>query len=178
MYFFVQSTVGMSSSSPSGFDIFESNKFSVISDDVSMLKLGAEVNIAWTDKLKLNSSVWYYNYQMDELEEPWHKPEFEMEANAIYQFTKELSFQAGVNMIGKRSFRYIKLTNENGPTDIGFASGDLDAVYDLNVGANYQINEHFAAFGQVNNLFADKYYKWEGYPSQGLNFLLGVKISL
>ena len=178
MYFFTSYSIGMTTS-PAGFLISESNKFGVVSDDVSMLKLGAEVSIAWTDKLKLNSSIWYYNYQMDELEKPWHKPEFELDVNAFYQFNKELSFQAGVNVISKRPFSFIDSTIENGIINNAWmASGELDAVYDLNVGANYQINEHFTAFGQVNNLFADKYYQWDGYPSQGLNFLLGVKISL
>lgn len=153
-YFFVQR-----SSDPT-----YSNKFDVVYDDVSLLRLGAEVTVGWADKLELNSAVWYNKFTLDKQAEAWHKPEFEMNVNATYAFTTDLEFQAGVNILGERSILVDAQTQT------------LDAVYDLNIGANYRLNEHFTAFGKVNNLFADKYYQWDGYPSQGLNFLLGVKV--
>ncbi|MFA9372448.1 MAG: hypothetical protein ACERIH_12125 [Labilibaculum antarcticum] len=153
-YFFVQSAAGST----------YSNKFDVVYDDISLFRLGAEVTIGWTDKMQLNSSVWYNKYTLDKQDEAWHKPEFEMNVNATYAFTSELEFQAGVNLLGERSILVDSQTQT------------LDAVYDLNIGANYSLNKHFTAFGKINNLFADKYYQWDGYPSQGLNFLLGVKV--
>ncbi|MDQ2180075.1 hypothetical protein [Marinifilum sp. D714] len=168
-YFFIQENVKI----PQGMTISGvpySNKFGVVYDDVNVLRLGAELTIGWTEKLELNSSVWYNNYSMDELGEAWHMPEFEMQVNAIYSFANDLTFNAGVNMIGERSTFLVRydLTKVE----------KLEAVYDLNVGANYSVNEYFSAFAQVNNLFADKYYQWDGYPSQGLNFLLGIKVNL
>jgi hypothetical protein len=161
-YFFVQQNLFVSGIGFTGF--VNSNKFGVVYDDISLLRLGAEVTVGWTDKLELNSSVWYNKYTLDKQEEAWHKPEFEMNVNATYAFTPELEFQAGVNVLGERSV----LADSQTQT--------LDAVYDLNIGTNYSLSKHFTAFGKVNNLFADKYYQWDGYPSQGLNFLLGVKV--
>jgi TonB dependent receptor. len=168
-YFFIQNNILI----PQGMTISGvpySNKFGVVYDDVNVLRLGAELTIGWTEKLELNSSVWYNNYSMDELGEAWHMPEFEMQVNAVYSFTDDLTFNAGVNMIGERSTLLVRydLTKVE----------KLEAVYDLNIGANYSVNEHFSVFAQVNNLFADKYYQWDGYPSQGLNFLLGIKVNL
>jgi hypothetical protein len=40
--------------------------------------------------------------------------------------------------------------------------------------ANYQIGEHFEAFGQLNNLFDDRYESWQGYQEMGMNGLLGL----
>lgn len=153
-----------------------SNKFGVDYDDVNVLRLGAEVTVGWSEKLQLNSSVWYTNYSMDELEEAWHKPEFEMNVNASYLFSDELSFQAGVSVLGERAVSNIDVTEDGAIQVRNGVLSNLDAVYDLNIGANYRLNENFTAFGKVNNLFADKYYQWDGYPSQGLNFLLGLKI--
>lgn len=161
-YFFVKRTAGSISAYYTGPTY--SNKFDVVYDDISLLRLGAEVTIGWTDKLQLNSAVWYNKYTLDQQEEAWHKPEFEMNVNATYAFTDELEFQAGVSMLGERA------------VSMGPQVKYLDAVYDLNIGANYRLNKHFTAFGKVNNLFADKYYQWDGYPSQRLNFLLGVKV--
>jgi len=161
-YFFVKWSVGAPNANYTGPTY--SNKFGVVYDDINLLRLGAEVTIGWTDKLELNSSVWYNQYTMDEEEEAWHKPEFEMNVNASYAFTNELSFQAGVNVLGER------------PVQVDFQKQTLDAVYDLNIGVNYRLSEHFTVFGKVNNLFADKYYQWDGYPSQKLNILLGVKV--
>jgi hypothetical protein len=163
-YFFVNSSEGSSSESYSGTTY--SNKFEVVYDDISLFRLGAEVSIAWSDKLEMNSAVWYNKYSMDTQEEAWHKPDFEMSVNANYAFTDDLNFQAGVNILGERSV----LNNQETST--------LDAVYDLNIGANYRLNDHFTTFAKVNNLFADKYYQWDGFPSQKLNFLLGIKVVL
>ncbi|MBL4560299.1 MAG: hypothetical protein JKX79_04880, partial [Labilibaculum sp.] len=44
-YFFVQRSAGLT----------YSNKFDVVYDDVSLLRLGAEVTVGWADKLELNS---------------------------------------------------------------------------------------------------------------------------
>ncbi|WP_421920156.1 hypothetical protein [Marinifilum sp.] len=156
-----------------------SNKLGVDYDDINLLRLGAEVTIAWSDKLEINSSVRYNHYSLDRQAEAWHMPEFELEANAMYQLTNDIKLNAGVNVIGERPYIYLRYVNIGElPSSIYDTSKSHDAVYDLNVGANYQINENFSAFGQVNNLLADKYYQWDGYPSQGLNFLLGVKINL
>lgn len=161
-YFFVQRNAG--AANVNYFGPTYSNKFDVVYDDISLLRLGAEATIGWTDKLELNTAVWYNKYTLDNQAEAWHKPAFEMNVNATYAFTSELEFQAGVNILGERSVL------------VGSQTETLDAVYDLNIGANYRLNEHFTAFGKVNNLFADKYYQWDGYPSQRLNFLLGVKV--
>ncbi|BAX81253.1 TonB-dependent receptor [Labilibaculum antarcticum] len=161
-YFFVQRSAGAANTAYSGPTY--SNKFDVVYDDISLFRLGAEVTIGWTDKMQLNSSVWFNKYTLDKQDEAWHKPEFEMNVNATYAFTSELEFQAGVNLLGERSIL------------VGSQTQTIDAVYDLNIGANYSLNKHFTAFGKINNLFADKYYQWDGYPSQGLNFLLGVKV--
>ncbi|WP_461637141.1 TonB-dependent receptor [Labilibaculum euxinus] len=161
-YFFMQRNAGAANADYSGTTY--SNKFDVVYDDISLLRLGAEVSIDWTDKLELNSSVWFNKYTLDKQAEAWHKPEFEMNVNATYAFTNDLDFQAGVNILGER------------PVSMGSNVKTLDAVYDLSIGANYRLNKHFTAFGKVNNLFADKYYQWDGYPSQRLNFLLGVKV--
>jgi hypothetical protein len=178
-YFFVNNSIWVDPADQSLITPTYSNKFGVVYDNVNILRLGAEVTIGWSDKLELNSAVWYNNYSMDKQKEAWHMPDFELEANAKYQFTKDLTFHAGVNITGSRPVLTMKTDLLNNQViSIVDTERTLDAVYDLNIGANYSINEHFSAFGQVNNLFADKYYQWDGYPSQGLNFLLGVKISL
>jgi len=141
-----------------------SNKFGVLYDDINLLKLKAEANIQWTDLLKLNSKITYYHYSLDQLAEAWHKPGFELNVNASYQFTQKMNFNAGVNIIGDRSFLYYSQTKT------------LDAVYDFNVGGKYLLNDHLSTFIVVNNLFADQYYQWNGYPNQGLNFLIGLKL--
>ncbi len=176
-YFFVKENVFVSGVGFAGYR--SSNKLGVVYDDVNILRLGAEVTIVWSDKLELNSAVWYNNYSMDKQKEAWHMPDFELEANAKYQFTKDLTFQAGVNIMGSRSVATFNRGSLNNQLSLSVDNEKtLDAVYDLNIGANYSISEHLSAFAQVNNMFADKYYQWDGYPSQGLNFLLGIKVNL
>lgn len=147
-----------------GFTPKYSNKFAVVADDISLLRIGAEVNLDWNEKLDISSKFTYTHYSLDKLKEAWHMPNFEMNVDARYRFTEDLSFQAGVNVLGQRPVLYQG------------EKRDLDAVYDVNVGANYSLMDNITAFGKINNLFADKYYHWNGYPSQRLNFLLGIKM--
>nr|WP_320120308.1 hypothetical protein [uncultured Marinifilum sp.] len=160
-YFFVQANVDPANGNFTGQPY--SNKFGVVYDDISLLSLSAELNLDWNNQLNLSSKLVYNSYSMDKLEEAWHKPDFEVNVNAYYKFTSDLTFQTGVNITGERAV----LVDNSKQT--------LDAVYDLNIGANYRLNQNFSVFGTLNNLFADKYYQWDGYPSQGLNFLLGLK---
>lgn len=54
----------------------------------------------------------------------------------------------------------------------------IDAIYDLNAEVNYLLNKQFAVFVRLNNILGKNYQRFLYYPQQGLNFLVGVNISL
>ncbi|MFA8433159.1 MAG: hypothetical protein ACEPOZ_01465 [Marinifilaceae bacterium] len=138
------------------------NQFGVVYDDMDLLKLSADFNLEWNEKLNMGAGVNVYHYAMDEQEKAWHKPSFDVRIDADYRMNSEWQFSAEVYVLGER---------------YAFRGGDprkLDGVYDLNLGGNYQISEVFSGFVNLNNVLADKNYRWDGYPTLGFNALLGV----
>jgi hypothetical protein len=53
----------------------------------------------------------------------------------------------------------------------------LDPAFDLNVGAEFSFLPQWKAWMQFNNLFNNKYQRWNQYPVLGFNMLLGVVYS-
>ncbi|MFN4085850.1 MAG: hypothetical protein ACK4LB_07910 [Spirosomataceae bacterium] len=54
----------------------------------------------------------------------------------------------------------------------------LDPIYDLNAEVNYLLSKQFSVFVRLNNILGKNYQRFLYYPQQGLNFLVGVNISL
>ncbi|GGF01425.1 TonB-dependent receptor [Stappia taiwanensis] len=51
----------------------------------------------------------------------------------------------------------------------------LDQYWLVNVGADYQLNDHVQLFGRVENLFDQDYQEVYGYNTQGLTAFVGLK---
>lgn len=145
-----------------------SNLFTTVYDDVTLLTLSGELLVRPVRELDIVLKGAYYGWQTDVLEEAWHKPEMEIGLRAGYVFSEELRIDAAFNVLGER--KALDLTSPEGVKH-------LDAVTDFNLGANYQFNKRLHFFGRIQNIFAAKYYRWSGYPMQGVNFRLGAGYS-
>jgi outer membrane receptor protein involved in Fe transport len=50
----------------------------------------------------------------------------------------------------------------------------LSGAADLSAGVEFEINKNFSAWLDVNNIFNNKYQRWNNYQVLGLNVLGGV----
>ena len=87
----------------------------------------------------------------------YNKPGFEVDLRAAFTLTDFLRFTANYYFAGDRWSYYEG------------ANTQMDNINDLNAGTLYQINDAFSINLRVNNLLAQKYDIWYGYPAQGLN---------
>jgi len=143
------------------------NQFVPAYDDGSLLTVSGELLFRPTDRFSVSTKATYYGWNTDSLARAWHKPEMEFIVNSRFSPVDDLWINAGINVLGKRyAFN---------PTD--WSEVKLDAVFDLNFGAEYLYNSTWTFFARVNNLAASTYYKWYGYPMQGINVQVGVGIS-
>jgi outer membrane cobalamin receptor len=60
--------------------------------------------------------------------------------------------------------------------DINNNTVKLNTGADLGGNAEYQIVPRLSAFVQLNNILDDKYQRWYGYQSYGLNIYGGVRL--
>jgi hypothetical protein len=142
------------------------NKFDVVYDDGSILQMGGEVSLRKSDNLSFVLKGNYYQYQLDSLAAPWHKPGWDLNFTTRYAWKKKLMVKAELFMLGQYS------VPEPDP-----AIGEvkiLDGLIDINLAAEYRITPWMSAFAQINNLISDKYFIWQNYPMQGINFVGGL----
>ena len=89
------------------------------------------------------------------------RPDHSAGVQSNYQLTAKLNSNLGVNYVGKR-----------------LDSGDviLDAYTLVNIGANYEVNEHFSVYGRIENAFDTEYVEVVGYNTEPVTAYLGVTI--
>lgn len=145
----------------------QTNLFDVVYDDGNLFSASGELKYEPTKKLNVLFFAKYNGWNLNDLEYAWHKPEVEINARANFSPMEDLWITIGLNTQGKR-YAYDAATNE---------AKELAAVYDFNIGGQYFISSKWNVFANINNMFASKYYQWNGYPMQRLNMHVGVGYS-
>lgn len=148
-------------------DVHQNNIFNVMYDDGKLLQLSGELKYEPSPKFNLLLKGKYNGWDMDNLEQAWHKPELELGVTGNYELFTDLWINAGLYSVGKR---YALNVTDN-------TVKELKGVIDLNLGVNYYLSSKWTMFANVNNVLINKYYQWNGYPVQGLNVRAGVGYS-
>jgi len=159
MYFFINDTAYNQ----------QENRFTIVSDDLTMLSLFGEISYKSSEKLNFLVKANYNVYDLETLEKPWHKPQFEASFYTKYNIKNKVILDANVFAIGKRYAR------EFNPVE---KTVELDALVDLNLGVEYRYTKILSGFIRVNNIGAAKYYQWNYYPTHRINIMFGVTYSL
>ncbi|RZT96658.1 hypothetical protein EV201_1299 [Ancylomarina subtilis] len=143
---------------------YYSNKYAIVYDDLYKIGFTGEIDLQLNEELNLYTLAKYTHYSLDGLEEPWHMPNFEMETRVSYQYTDQWLFNARLIYVGKR------------PVMTNGKAAQLDAIADFGLGAEYKWNDMLSLYANVNNIFNAEAYLWHGYPSQGINGMIGLKL--
>jgi hypothetical protein len=146
------------------------NRFDVVYDDGSLLSMGGEIGIHPSTRLGFILKGNYYRFNLDSLDQPWHRPEWDISLTTRYSFLERISLQADVYLIGPQ-FAPSEDIDKYGPYN------ELDGLIDINLSGEYEINKSLSAFLRLNNIISDSYYVWQNYPVQGFNFLVGASLS-
>lgn len=146
------------------------NKFDVVYDDLTRLRLLAEMSYKTGESLFLTLKTNYFKYDLKSEMNAWHMPEYNVGLNARYILQKKIVLDASIFAIGDRPVREF---DEN---EVEYTK-TLQSVIDLNLGIEYRLSKVFSAFGYFNNISSVKYQKWNNYPTQRFNFMLGLSYS-
>jgi len=139
-------------------------KFDVIYDvRTNVLNFHVELLYHISQDWNLSATLEYNNYEMDEVERPWHLPSFNFDFNTQY-------------IINKKIYLTLDLLARDGviaKLQDGKAK-ELNGTFDINLGATYKFNKYFSFFITLNNLASIKYEKYYLYPSYGFNGMIGA----
>jgi len=146
------------------------NDFTVVYDDVNFVNLAGELifhkDKKWHMALKGN----FYQYIMSDEKEAWHKPAYDIWITTAYNIQDKINIRCSIFAVGKSFVKRYDINNK-------VISKSLDAYADLNLELEYRYTPILSGFIKLNNITANRYYRWYRYPSQQFNFLAGITYS-
>ena len=140
--------------------------FDKITDDLNVVFLSGNLDFAISDNITLGGWLTQNFFDLDVLENAWHLPN--LEANA---YTKISFLENKLNIKGELFFNdKVDFINKNGEIT------KSNVLFDLNASVEYKFTEKIGAFVRGINLLDNKYERWYGYPSVGINGMVGISV--
>ncbi|MCA1747461.1 MAG: hypothetical protein LC655_07165, partial [Bacteroidales bacterium] len=140
------------------------NQFTVRYDDMTVLNVYGELNIAPTESLRVFLKGNYYDYQTAREDYAWYKPAFDASIQTRYNIGDKILIDAGLFVIGPR---YYPSVVEGGDPE------KLNTTIDLNLGIEYRYTKLLSFWTRFNNISAQPYYMWNNYPSYRFRLMAG-----
>ncbi|MDX5481911.1 MAG: hypothetical protein LPK07_09530 [Hymenobacteraceae bacterium] len=150
----------------------DSTKFELVYDDgvTNVLNFYAEASFNYSDEIRLGLKADYNQYNTDDLEKPFHRPELMASVYGTYNFYDKILFNSELYYIGSSFGRVYR-------PDGTSVLRETDTIVDLNLKADYRFTNNFTIFAMANNLFGKKYERFVNYPSKSINLIGGVTYS-
>ncbi len=134
---------------------------------IDILQLHGEVAYTVAEKFSAKGSVTFNNFTRLEKEaKAYGMLPRELNLSLKYRLLKDLWLTSDLFSWDAPYYRTKNFTPEKG-----------DAAFDLSAGAEFKITKNFNLWIQLNNIFNNKYERWNQYEVFGFNILGGVTYS-
>jgi hypothetical protein len=146
------------------------NRFDILYDNTSQLTVNGQITHQVGEKLNIVAKGNYYYYRTKNLVHAYHKPDFDLTFSGIYNLESKFIFKADIFFVGKQwALTQLRENGENVLTP-----KQLKGYADINLEAEYRYSKMLSGFVRINNIGNQRYFRWERYPSQRFNFILGL----
>lgn len=152
------------------YDSTLSNKYNVSYNDVKMLQVNGQLKYQLKEKINVIAKGNYYKYSLDSNAYAWYKPDFDITLSGFYNLKSKIIMKVDLFYIAKQWSQQRVL--ENGIPKM--QAVQLKGIADANVGAEYRYSKMLSFFVNFNNIGNMRYYRWEKYPTQRFNAMLGL----
>ena len=146
------------------------NQFNVLYDNTSVLTISGQLKYHHKEKWNFIGKGNYYIYKTKTLTHAYHKPDFDLTASAVYNMQSKLVFRADLFFMGKQW----ALTQADDGANTTLKTKQINGWADLNLEAEYRYSKMLSFFARFNNIAGQRYYRWERYPNQRFNFMVGL----
>jgi hypothetical protein len=149
-------------------DRMDGKTFEVIYEPrMDILQVHGEVAYTVSEKFSAKGGVTFNNFtRMEVVPKAYGMLPRELNLSIRYQLLKDLWITSELWSWDGPQYRLKDYTPEKG-----------DAAFDLNAGAEFRITKNFNLWIQMNNIFNNKYERWNQYEVFGFNILGGVTYS-
>ena len=149
-------------------DTSKDNKSFLISSEseIKNLQFHADISYIISDQFTLSSAMTYNGYNdLKDNQKPWGAIPFE--------FINSISWQANNKFHLKSNFKYFT----GAPFVLKYnVDKSISNGADLSISSEYSFNKKFSAWIDINNIFNNKYERWNNYQVYGINILGGLII--
>ncbi|MBC3757456.1 TonB-dependent receptor [Hyunsoonleella sp. SJ7] len=147
------------------------NSFGIVYDDVKTYGVAGELNVDVNRNFTLGIKAEYFGYSTDDEAEAWNLPDIVGSLFLDYQIDEH--WFAGANLIytGERKDRMFVVDPFVPTTPV---TVNLDSFFDANAHLGYHINDQFSVFAKANNIANNAYQRWQNFPVQSIQFLVGA----
>ncbi|MDD5570202.1 MAG: hypothetical protein PHD97_03500 [Bacteroidales bacterium] len=145
------------------------NMFDVLYDEAKLMNICGEIGYQNSEKIRFSLKGNYYKYDMEHELKAWHKPLYDFTLSTNYNLRNKIIAKLDLIALGNH---YVKTSDPLNRIK------EEDGIFEINLGLEYRYTKIISIFLNFNNISAARYYKWNGYPSQGFNFLGGITYAL
>jgi hypothetical protein len=154
-------------------DTLLGNKFELVYDDGTTLRITADATFRSSDKLKLSVHGAYQKFNLNNEIEAWHKPAFNFGFTGRYNIEEKIVVTGDVTWNGK-SFARDLIPLAERINSQPFKASELKGYADVSLGLEYRYTKLLSGFLNFNNIGNIRYFRWNNYPSQRFNFMGGI----
>ena len=131
------------------------------SGSVFNLRVRGDLNFCWTDKIIAHVDAEYSLYD----KRLYYMPEFTANLDFRYNVVNRIWVYTDI-----KGYTNMKARDRAGRDVI------LKGCFDWSIGAEYRFIKRMTAFVELNNLIAQRYYRWYDVPSYRFNFMAGLSV--
>lgn len=148
-------------------DSLDGKNFKMIYEPkLDAFKVHGEMSYTQGEQFSATAGLTLRNFKAKQEYRAWGMLPLEFNANLRWEILKDLWLKADLWAFDGASFRALDKSVQTGK-----------GGFDLNAGLEFRLTRQFNLWLQMNNLFNDKYQRWNQYPVYGFNILGGVIFS-
>lgn len=150
------------------------NQFSVIYDTINTTTISGSLSYQQSEKLKIDGIARFHSYQARNNAFAWNLPQLEFIARGHYNIADKLIARIDFTLETGRQARVFDATLDGVQEQDGQLYKSLGVIADANIGAEFRYTKRISIFANFNNVAAQRYKRWYGFPVQGFQFMAGA----
>ena len=145
-------------------DSLDGKNFQVVYEEkLSTFSVHGELSYVEGENFNITAGLTLNNYKTSSQYKAWGMLPLEFTTSMRWQIMKDLWLKADLWAFEGAYWRYLNQTVNTGT-----------GGFDINAGVEFRITKQLNLWLQMNNLFNDKYQRWNQYAVYGFNILGGV----
>ncbi|HLV41637.1 MAG TPA: hypothetical protein VKY37_05120 [Brumimicrobium sp.] len=150
------------------------NQFRVEYDTVSMTTISASISYQHNEKLKVDVIGRFNTYEAKNNPYAWNMPQLELITRGSYNIADKLIAHVDLTLETGRYARVFDPTMEGAKMQDDIYFKKLGVLADANLGVEFRYTKRLSVFANFNNVAAQSYQKWFGYPVNAFQFMAGL----